>query len=166
MGQMASHVTDKPIEMISSESVDTGNDTITIQPESPKSDRDEFEEIIPQAENDVTEINSNEFYMPSENILLFLSNKKVNFFILGGTDIVQFNGNETSLAQFNVSGRGRMIKNQDNPKAKHQCDVCLKRFVRPAELLRHVRIHTGEKELLKYHFQSKFHIVEFEHFVI
>ena len=51
-----------------------------------------------------------------------------------------------------------MIKNQDNPKAKHQCDVCLKRFVRPAELLRHVRIHTGEKELLKYHFWPKFHI--------
>ena len=71
MGQMASHVTDKPIEMISSESVDSGNDTITIQPESPKSDRDEFEEIIPQAENDVTEINSNEFYMPSEYILLY-----------------------------------------------------------------------------------------------
>ena len=32
-----------------------------------------------------------------------------------------------------------------NPKAKHQCTVCDKRFVRPAELLRHTRIHTGEK---------------------
>ena len=75
--------------------------------------------------------------------------KRLIIYILGGTETVQFNGNETSLAQFNVSGRGRMIKNQDNPKAKHQCDVCLKRFVRPAELLRHVRIHTGEKEMLK-----------------
>ena len=77
--------------------------------------------------------------------------KRLILYILGGTETVQFNGNETSLAQFNVSGRGRMIKNQDNPKAKHQCDVCLKRFVRPAELLRHVRIHTGEKEMLKKH---------------
>ena len=32
-----------------------------------------------------------------------------------------------------------------NPKAKHQCVICDKRFVRPAELLRHTRIHTGEK---------------------
>ena len=32
-----------------------------------------------------------------------------------------------------------------NPKAKHQCTICDKRFVRPAELLRHTRIHTGEK---------------------
>ena len=53
-----------------------------------------------------------------------------------------------------------MIKNQDNPKAKHQCDVCLKRFVRPAELLRHVRIHTGEKELLKWQFRSNFQITK------
>lgn len=149
---MTSHIADKPIEMISSESIESGNDTITIQPESPKSDRDEFEEIIPQAENDVTEINSNDFYMPSKwNYWLMIHKlrKMLKNYISGGTETVQFNGNETSLAQFNVSGRGRMIKNQDNPKAKHQCDVCLKRFVRPTELLRHVRIHTGEKEMLK-----------------
>ena len=65
--------------------------------------------------------------------------------------------------QYNVSGRGRAIKNQNNPKAKHQCEVCLKRFVRPAELLRHVRIHTGEKpfecETCKQCFIRKDHLI-------
>ena len=74
ISQMTSHIADKPIEMISSESIESGNDTITIQPESPKSDRDEFEEIIPQAENDVTEINSNDFYMPSKYLIVNLLN--------------------------------------------------------------------------------------------
>ena len=66
IGQVTNQPVDKPIEMISSESVSSGNDTITIQPESPKSDRDEIEEIIPQAENDDTPY-GNDFYMPSKS---------------------------------------------------------------------------------------------------
>ena len=83
-------IIEKPIEVISTGSADAppppsppnlnttrdsnGNEVVEIQPESPKSNHsDEIEEItpeeseiIPQADNDqIMEINANEFYMPS-----------------------------------------------------------------------------------------------------
>ncbi|KAH3859694.1 hypothetical protein DPMN_102514 [Dreissena polymorpha] len=32
-----------------------------------------------------------------------------------------------------------------SPSKKHKCSVCSRGFTRPAEVVRHMRIHTGEK---------------------
>jgi hypothetical protein len=48
---------------------------------------------------------------------------------------------------------------------KHVCHVCSKRFVRPAELARHIRVHTGERpyscskcpRTFKHNFEMKKH---------
>lgn len=39
----------------------------------------------------------------------------------------------------------KIVEKDDYPKHRHECSKCPKSFKKPSDLVRHIRIHTGEK---------------------
>lgn len=100
-------------------------------------------EALQQWTQMVTERAKNPFYLPQSDLKHISElNMKANM-QSGGTSLQSIQPNTNS--HFNLTSHGPRVQRKTNKGDKHSCKYCHKEFPRSANLIRHLRTHTGEQ---------------------